>query len=176
MHYSVWSYTTASFFTFDRAFHFFSQMLGIRLKLHVSNNPFTKNNSLPPSHPFEKLKNRIYLRNTRESVGEELVNMLQVAGPSASQSGNANGPPDGNSNSTDHSILSDTVGTQGSSEGSSLADVIDSGSSGTGLYDETVIRLDFSKVERGKQHLPYAASCECSTINQLPPPPSPVFF
>ena len=47
------------------------QLLGINLKLHICNTPFATNKPLPADHPFEKLKRRIYLKNTPESVGKE---------------------------------------------------------------------------------------------------------
>ena len=41
------------------------------MKLHISDTPFAINKPLAADHPFEKLKRKIYLKNTPESVGEE---------------------------------------------------------------------------------------------------------
>jgi hypothetical protein len=55
----------------DRSVYGIHRLLGINLKLHICNTPFATNKPLPADHPFEKLKRRIYLKNTPESVGKE---------------------------------------------------------------------------------------------------------
>jgi hypothetical protein len=40
----------------DRSMYGIHQILGIRLKLHISNDIFAVNKALPKTHPFEKVK------------------------------------------------------------------------------------------------------------------------
>ena len=59
----------------DKSVFGLHQLLGIETKFVIVNSPFMMkaDKPLPPDHPFERLKRLVYLRNTPESVGEEVA-------------------------------------------------------------------------------------------------------
>jgi len=67
---NVWLVSGTPFPHGDRSMFGIHQLLGLKLKLTVSASPFTVNNSpsLPPSHPFQRLKPLVYFRNTILSI------------------------------------------------------------------------------------------------------------
>jgi SNF2 family DNA or RNA helicase len=58
----VWCVTGTPFPKGDKSMYGIHSLLGLKLKLHVSNDIFAKNKPLEESHPFEFLKRKFYLQ------------------------------------------------------------------------------------------------------------------
>lgn len=78
---NVWCVSGTPFPHADSSIFAINALLGIRLRIALTQTPFAMSTSrkIPQSDVFTRLKAKIYLRNTPETVGEELA----VAVPSA---------------------------------------------------------------------------------------------
>jgi hypothetical protein len=181
---NVWLVTGTPFPHGDQSMYGMHQLLGIKLKVHVSASPFVRNNStaLGATHPFERLKHRIYLRNTRASVGS-----LTVASDSSSSSSSKE-ISESSSSSSSSSTSSTSSSSSSSSSNSSSSSSSSSDSPNDGVpaylrtitpdithtrhdaYDEYEMQLVLSNLERGfydahHRRGEYAPTCYMRNLN-----------
>lgn len=57
----------------DDSMYGIHRLLGVRYKMRIIESPFAMNKPLEPSHPFEQIKRRFYLRSSLESLSAHLI-------------------------------------------------------------------------------------------------------
>jgi hypothetical protein len=163
----------------DRSMYGMHQLLGLRLRVHVSNNPFARSNApVEKDSVFERLKRRLYLRNSPESVGNEWLRIMAHSIAPDLDSSNPSHHNNDTLNDDDNASGDSKRNSTNDNDGDSKSESNDSKSlslpTSRKPYDENVIHLAFSRVERafydaqksrGEYKNPYAD--ECLQLRQL---------